>query len=63
MCSPLRGAIRDRMMLYQQHIHISEQDMGYRILGVKITARLTGYLFTTLVSVFVAVVHVDQSKY
>ncbi|XP_066911041.1 uncharacterized protein [Clytia hemisphaerica] len=62
MCSPLRGEIRDQMMLYQQHIHITEQDMGYRILGVKITARLTGYLLTTLVSVLIAIVHVDQSK-
>ncbi|XP_066911042.1 uncharacterized protein [Clytia hemisphaerica] len=27
MCSPLRGEIQDQMMLYHQHIHITEQDI------------------------------------
>ena len=57
MCAPLAGPRRDRLMLYQQHVHITEKYMGYRILGVKITARLTGYLFTTLVSILIAVAH------
>ena len=57
MCAPLKRSRRDQMMLYQQHIHISEEDIGFRILGVKITARLTGYLFATLVSVLIAVIH------
>ena len=60
ICSPLTGAQRQEMFLFHQHIHVCEQDMGYRILGVKITMRLTAYLLTTLVSLLVALINLKK---
>lgn len=41
----------ERLFLLHQLMHISEQDMGYKILGVKITVPLTVSLFIGFISV------------
>ena len=46
-----RGLIDERLFLLHQLIHISEQDMGYKILGVKITVRLTVSLLIGFITV------------
>ena len=47
-----KGLIDERLFfLLHQLIHISEQDMGYKILGVKITVRLTVSLLIGFITV------------
>ena len=46
-----KGLFDKRLFLLHQLIHISEQDMGYKILGVKITVRLTVSLLIGFISV------------
>ena len=48
------------MFLLQQHIFISEQEMGYRILGVKITMKLAGSLLTSFITFIFAVIRFAQ---
>ena len=46
-----KGFFDERLFLLHQLMHISEQDMGYKILGVKITVPLTVSLFIGFISV------------
>ena len=44
------GVFNEKLFMLYQYIYIAEQDMGYRIMGVKISMRLTASLFIAFIS-------------
>ena len=56
------GTIDADMLGLLQLMRTSEEDMGLKILGVKITLRVTWTIFTTIVTFLVAVVRFAQQN-
>ena len=55
------GNVDEKMFQLQQHIFVSEQEMGYRILGVKITMKLSASLLTSFLTFLAAVIRFAQN--
>ena len=51
LCVPTTsGVFNEKLFMLYQYIYIAEQDMGYKIMGVKISMRLTASLFIAFIS-------------
>ena len=60
-CEVSDGVIDKDIFFLQQHVKFSEDDVGYRIMGVKITMKLAGTLASSFVSFLLVVMRFSKS--